>query len=287
MSSITGVSSRMYSHRSSSSKSRRPSSRIGVSPVSKSPGKSQEHLYQLYLLLNQEITHLRKELKPLQDRHGLLQNQILSNQKFTNKSRINRFKTMEPNLSVQDDFTSSIKHFQEESNELAEKIKNLEKQFSPEHIQNLEEEVIDVRSDVAKLNQQVQDIDNQINSIQTKTDSYRLSYHFRHIQQMKEDSTKRYHELLAETQKYNQLKNDYSKINDKSDVKVSNHEDGKMISDLKRKLEATRRAHAEKCEELISLRNTQMKEISDLMSVFKKPNIPALDLKYPMDEDDL
>lgn len=209
------------------------------------------------------------ETKPLQERYAALQNEILSNHKFSNKSRLARLKMIDPLALGSDDFTSAINHFQSESDELAEKIEDIQKLLSAKNIQALEQEVIDGRLTVSRLNQQTQDLDSRILALRTKTDSYRMSYHFRSVQKMKELSTKKYHELLAETQKYNKARAEYSRLNYKNDIKTENLEDAKLISDLKRKLEASRRKHADQCEELLNLRNDQMNEIESLMKVLK------------------
>lgn len=231
-----------------------------------------QSLSEQFTRLNQEIAQIQCEVKPLRSQYIALQNSLLEKQQKSNFN--DEIDPEDDDQAVnKEEFQTAKFKFENESVKLQKQLDMIRSALSITQINTLEEEEENGKRLVQTLRMNIMQMDEEIDKQQNQINSYRLSQIYDTIQKQKDEIQKLSQELQDEITKHEQLRAQRDGFEESSTMSSEFAEDVNQIGRLKRKLEAARRKHFEKCKVFLQLRNKQLAEIEEVKAAINKDNL--------------
>ena len=197
-----------------------------------------------FLKIKDLITKIQMEIMPLKNKYNILINQL-----NTNNSPIN-FKNQK-NIEIHN-----------ESINLNKNLFKIKEKISKDNLILLKKIENEQKNLLLQIKTSNDELDHNIFNLQSQIDTIKLSKLFENIQNQNKTLKNLNLELNDLNLNNNSLKNEYNLLFDLSST--NNFDSSLNINKLNRKLDILKKTYSDKCEELIQLKNNQLKEIKKL-----------------------
>ncbi|OHS95236.1 hypothetical protein TRFO_02213 [Tritrichomonas foetus] len=223
-----------------------------------------DHIYEL---LAAEIIALKAEIMPIRNQYLRLKDHLLFQNRCAANSKV-VFSEQVPELSAaigEGTFSSIINQFQEQSDLNTEEMVELHQKLSSYSVIKLACEVDTAREELIQMKKNIQQMKDQTEDLQARIADIKESNIQIEVQQQKD----RIRQLIvdvtrAESKNVKLIKLEDQLSREVPEIAPENQEAFDEIQKLSLQLTEKRQIYFQKCNELIEVRNKQMREISNL-----------------------